>query len=63
LGELTIYLKICGSQTNFLQFHSGFSLQGRLFIKGVTVMEFITDDLQGLSNWYIGEETDSVKAN
>jgi hypothetical protein len=45
LEELVVHLKICGSQTNFQQFHDGFDLQDRWFRHIVIVMELIIDDL------------------
>jgi hypothetical protein len=38
LEELIIHLKICGSETDFQQFHDGFDLQDRLFRQCVIVM-------------------------
>jgi hypothetical protein len=63
LEELIIHLKICGSQTNFQQFHDGFDLQDRLFHKYVNVMELISDDLEGYVDWYISEKANNMKAN
>lgn len=45
MEELIVHLKICGSQTNFHQFHDGFDLQGRPFHQCVIIMEHISDDL------------------
>jgi hypothetical protein len=45
LEELIVNLKICGSQTNFQQFHDGFNLRDRLFCQCVIIMELISGDL------------------
>jgi hypothetical protein len=52
-------LKICGSQTNFQQFHDGLDLQDRPFHQCVIIMDLASDDF---IDWYISEETD-IKAN
>jgi hypothetical protein len=45
LEELVVHLKICGSQSNFQQFHDGFDLQDRPFRQCVIVIELGSDDL------------------
>jgi hypothetical protein len=45
LEEVIIHLKICGSQTNFQQFHDGFNVQDRPFHQCVITLELASDDL------------------
>jgi hypothetical protein len=64
LEELIVHPKICGSQTNFQQFHDGLNLQDRPFGQSVIVMEIISDDLYGFVDWYnISEKTIIIKDN
>jgi hypothetical protein len=63
LVELIIHLKICGSQTNLQHYHHGSVLRDGPFRQRVIIMEFIADDMQGFTNWHIGEEADKVKTN
>jgi hypothetical protein len=44
------------------EYHNGSGLQGRPFHQSIIIVELITDDFQGVIDWYISEKTD-VKAN
>jgi hypothetical protein len=63
LEELINNLKICGSRTNFQQFHDGFGLQDRRFRQCVIITELISDDLYDFMDWYISENTNIIKVN